>query len=189
MKVVLSFAPLIVFPIVSGFYTVGAGLWAALLAALFVLFLDWRSSRGDVKILNLGTFVLFAILVLYGVLFHPDWKAPWVRLAINAGLLAIVLFTIAIRRPFTLQYAREQVPKELWNSPPFIATNYRITSVWAGAFLVSVAIDVVRIFIPAVPASIDSTVGIAALVAAGWFTAWYPKRVRARYAGAGGPAA
>jgi hypothetical protein len=179
MNVILGFAPLIVFPIVSGFYTVETGLWAALLAALVVVGFDLRGS-GSVKILNLGTVVLFALLAFTGALLHPVWNELWVRLAINAGFLAIVLFTLAIRSPFTLQYAREETPKEFWNAPVFVATNYRITWVWAGAFLWSVAIDLIRIFVPAVPAWLDSTLGIAALVAAGIFTGWYPKRVRAR---------
>jgi len=182
MKVILSFLPLIVFPIVSGFVTVGAGLWAALVTALLVLAYDWRTSGGSVKILNAGTFALFAILVLAGLLAHPVWNDLWVRLAINTGLLAIVVCTIAVGRPFTLQYARERTPREFWNAPVFLATNYRITWVWAGAFGVSVAIGLIRIFVPAVPAWADSAIGIGALVGAGWFTAWYPKRVRAAHA-------
>ena len=34
------------------------------------------------------------------------------------------------------QYARERVPKEYWASPLFLATNQRITGVWAAAFAV-----------------------------------------------------
>jgi hypothetical protein len=179
VSIVLSFAPLIVFPIASGFYSVQTGLWAALLAAFIVIGLDLHTS-GSPKILNVGTVVLFGLLALGGVLLHPVWNELWVRLTINAGFLAIVLFTVATRRPFTLQYAREETPKEFWNAPTFVATNYTITWVWAGAFAWSVAIDLVRIFVPAVPAWLDSTLGIAALVAAGVFTGWYPKQVRAR---------
>jgi len=180
--ILFSFAPLIVFPIVSGFSTVQFGLWAALLTALMVLGFDRFASRGPVKILNIGTCALFALLTLAGMLLHPAWNELWVRLAINSGLLGIVLFTIATGRPFTLQYARAQAPKELWNAPAFVATNYKISWVWGGAFLVSVAVDFIRLFLPLVPPWADSTAGIGALVAAGWFTAWYPKRVRAKFA-------
>jgi hypothetical protein len=182
MNVILSFLPLILFPIVSGFSSVQWGIWAALAAALLVILLDWRASHGSVKILNVGTVVLFGALALIGAGVHPVWNDLWVRLVVNTGFLAIVLFTIVTGRPFTLQYAREQVPKEFWNAPAFIATNVRITWVWAAAFLVSVLVDLSRIFVPAIPAWLDSTLGIGALVAAGWFTSWYPKRVRSEHA-------
>jgi intracellular septation protein A len=182
MNVILSFLPLFLFPIVSGFLNVQAGIEAALAAAVLVLGLDWRASHGSVKVLNLGTVVLFGILALIGIIVHPLWNDLWVRLVVNTGFLAIVLFTIVSGRPFTLQYARAQVAKEFWNAPGFIATNFRITWVWAGAFLVSVLADLSRIFVPGIPAWLDSSLGIGTLVAAGWFTSWYPKHVRALYA-------
>jgi hypothetical protein len=36
-----------------------------------------------------------------------------VRLRVDAGLLLIVLITLLVGKPFTLQYAREQVPQDL----------------------------------------------------------------------------
>ena len=63
------------------------------------------------------------------------------RLAANGGLFAIALFSILVRNPFTLQYAREQVPREFWETPRFIWTNYIITGAWAIAFAVMAAAD------------------------------------------------
>ena len=64
-----------------------------------------------------------------------------VRLAVDGGLLVIVLVSLAIGMPFTLQYARESVPKEFWTVPLFITTNQRITAAWAAAFAVMTAAD------------------------------------------------
>ena len=50
-----------------------------------------------------------------------------VRLRVDGGLLLIVLISLAIRKPFTLQYAREHTPKERWNDPGFIRSNVIIT--------------------------------------------------------------
>jgi hypothetical protein len=52
-----------------------------------------------------------------------------VRLAVAAGLPAIVLASLAAGRPFTLQYARERVPKQYWHAPLFLTINRRIA--WA----------------------------------------------------------
>jgi hypothetical protein len=38
------------------------------------------------------------------------------------GLLPIVLVSMAVGRPFTLQYAREQVEPEFWDKPELVRT-------------------------------------------------------------------
>ncbi len=90
----------------------------------------------------------------------------------------IVLVSPALRRPFTLQYAREQVPSDLWGSPEFVRTNYVITAAWAVAFAVMVLADVTLTYLPALPRSISIVATVLALVAAVKFTGWYPTRQR-----------
>jgi hypothetical protein len=53
----------------------------------------------------------------------PDWSVGKVGLAVNGGLTLISLLSLVIRRPFTLQYAEEQIPEQYWNTPLFIRTN------------------------------------------------------------------
>lgn len=100
-----------------------------------------------------------------------------VRLIVDAGLLLIVLVSLAIRKPFTLQYAREQVSKELWASPEFLRTNDVITAVWALAFAVMVAADWVLLTSDA-PPRFGIIATVLALVGAIKFTGWYPDRDR-----------
>ena len=47
------------------------------------------------------------------------------------------LATLAIRRPFTIAYARDTVDPEHWHSPLFIRVNYILSAVWAGAFVIN----------------------------------------------------
>jgi hypothetical protein len=133
---------------------------------------------GGIKILELGSLILFGALTLYTLAAHPDWSIAGVRLAVDGGLALVVLISLAIRRPFTLQYARESVPKEYWRHPIFIRTNDFISGVWGLNFLVAAACDAAAIYLPAVPLGVLVVVSIAALVGAAWFTAWYPARVR-----------
>ncbi len=85
-------------------------------------FRQWR--RGEsVKVLEVGSLALFGVLVLYTLIAAPEWTVATVRLAVDGGLLLIVLMSLAIGMPFTLQYARESVPKEFWTAPLFITTN------------------------------------------------------------------
>jgi hypothetical protein len=108
------------------------------------------------------------------------WSIPAVRLWVDAGLLVIVLISLAVRQPFTLQYAREQVSRELWDTPAFVRTNYIITAVWAGAFALMVAADLMMLFVPTLPTFVAIAVTVAALWGAARFTSWYPERGRAK---------
>ncbi len=95
--------------------------------------------------------MLFAGLTLYAVWNGPSWSVIGVRLCVDAGLLLIVLVSMAVGRPFTLQYAREQVPPEFWDRPEFIRTNYVITGAWALAFAVMVVAKLALLYVPELP--------------------------------------
>lgn len=110
----------------------------------------------------------------------PAWPIAAVRLRVDLGLLLVVLASIAIRRPFTLQYAREETPRELWNQPEFVRVNYVITFVWALAFAVMVAADLLLLYIPSARPSIGIIATIAAIYGAVRFTSWYPDRQQAK---------
>jgi uncharacterized membrane protein len=109
-----------------------------------------------------------------------------VLLAVDAGLFAIALVSLLVGQPFTLQYARESVPKEFWTAPLFITTNQRITAAWAAAFAVMTAADAAAHYVEAIPLWIDVAASVAAFVGAVWFTRWYAAVVRRRVRDAGG---
>lgn len=178
MGMLLAFAPFIAFALFDRVIGADAGLLAGAAASAALLVRDWLSADRSPKILEIGTFVLFAGLALYSQFGNPQWSIVGVRLWVDAGLLAIVLVSLAVGRPFTLQYAREQVAPELWDTPTFRRTNTVITGVWAAAFLVLVIADIVMLTMPEVPHRFGILLTAAALVGAFKFTAWYPDRVR-----------
>jgi hypothetical protein len=187
MGIILGLTPFIVFFIVMRLVSPMAGFCAALAVSLLLALRMWR--RGEsVKILEVGSLALFAALVLYTLVAAPTWTVATVRLAVDAGLLGIVLVSLAIDRPFTLQYAREQVPQQYWASPLFISTNRRITAVWAVAFAVLAAADTAAEYLPAIPLWLDIVASIAAFLGAIWFTRWYPAAVRSAAQAVKGPA-
>jgi hypothetical protein len=105
---------------------------------------------------------------------NTEWPIVGVKLAVDIGLFAIVLFSLAIGRPFTIQYARESVQPELWTSPRFMRTNQIITCVWLVAFAVIISADLVLLYLPDVPRKISVFLTIAALYGAFKFTMAYP---------------
>jgi len=176
MGILLAFAPFIVFVIVERLFGVSAGLAAGVVVSAVMLLRDWLTPGRTVKILEVGTVILFGGLTIYALMADVNWSIAAVRLRVDAGLLVIVLASIALRRPFTLQYAKEEVARDLWQTSRFVHVNYMITTVWAAAFAVMVIADLVMTYATTLPHSVGIVGTIVALYAAVKFTAWYPER-------------
>jgi hypothetical protein len=177
MAILLGFAPFILFSLLTN-VSVDLALWLAFAAAFAIGIRDFGQSR-ILRLLDVASVVLFGLLSLYAGFIQPSISVPMARLAANGGLFAIALFSILVRNPFTLQYAREQVPKEFWETPRFIWTNYMITGAWAIAFAVMAAADALVNIEKQLPVSLDIAVGLATLAVAIVFTARYPAYLRA----------
>ena len=179
MNILLGFAPYIALIVVMRIAAIETALWAA--AAVALLTVAWGRARGrSAKILEIGSVFLFAAIAAFTAAAHWPWTVMGIRLAVDCGLLAIVLFSLAIGRPFTLQYARERVPEAVWATPLFLAINRRIAWVWAAAFAALAAAHAAVVFAPGTPVAADIAVTIAALAGALRFTAWYPEAARRR---------
>jgi hypothetical protein len=96
----------------------------------------------------------------------------------NITLAVITLVSLLIKKPFTLQYARESVPPERWNDPMFIHANYVITWAWFGAFLIMTGPDIFDIAGLASPTWFKWAFSIACCAGAVKFTGWYRKKSR-----------
>ena len=178
MGILLAFAPFLAFALVDRFIGPIEALLAGVVVSALLVARDWFRTHRAPKLLEIGTLVLFG-----GLFLHLSWRgAAWsviaVRLCVDAGLLAIVLVSLAIRRPFTLQYARDQAPRELWTDPAFIRANYVISAVWALAFAVMVVAELALLYLPDLPPRLGIIAIVLALVAAVKFTGWYPAHLR-----------
>lgn len=177
MNLLIAFAPFIAFAVIDRLIGSVEGLIAGAIASIIIVGRDVSLGRKP-KILEIGSVLLFGGLALYAVLTQAAWTILGVRLRVDLGLMVIVLVSIAIRQPFTLQYAREEVPQELWSSPAFLRTNDIISGVWALAFAVLVIADMIMLFVPDLH-RFGIFLTIAALAGAFKFTKWYPQRVKA----------
>jgi hypothetical protein len=180
MGILLGFAPFLVFAVVDQWGGTREGLIAGALVSLGLLIRDLSITRRAPKVLEIGTTILFGSLALYSIWSGPAWSILGVRLLVDVGLLLIVLISMAIGRPFTIQYAREQVPRERWDSARFRQVNYVITGAWAAAFVVIVIADLIMLDVPTIPRWVGVLVTVAALVGAIKFTQWYPDRKTGR---------
>jgi hypothetical protein len=137
---------------------------------------NWMSADREPKIIEIGTAIFFCGLTVCALLLDPAWSIDDVRLRVDSGLLIMILVTLAIRQPFTLQYAREEVAPEFRESPELVRTNYVITAVWALAFSVVMIAELILLYLRDVPPRVWILPTVAALVGAVKFTSWYPEQ-------------
>lgn len=166
----LAFAPFIGFALgISALGSIGALFLGAAMSAVVILLglLKGRSA----KIPELGSLFLFAALAAYEYLSGARLSVIGAKLGIDLGLMLVVLLSILIGRPFTLQYAKEKVPPTLWSSPEFLRKNYLISGVWAAAFLAMVLAELAMLLRPDLPQQLPILVVVLALVGAFKFTA------------------
>jgi hypothetical protein len=163
-------------------------LFAAAAICLMVIAYDILRRR-SIKMLGAGSVILFAALGSYLTLVDSGLSTPAVKLAVDAGVFAISLASLAIRQPFTLQYAREVVDAETAVLPGFRKANYVITWAWTLAFLLMLMANVLMIYVPGLPLWSGLAIAFAARNTAVYFTKWYPKHRREKLARQALPAA
>jgi uncharacterized membrane protein len=133
----VGFAPWILLSVLDGAGRVvlASALACALAAAICAA---GAISDSSPKLLDLTAIVFFgALTVVAAVSGHAasHWLGVWSAELSNAAVAVIAGLSIAVRAPFTLQYAREMTDGEHWDRPLFLRINYVITAVWAAVFL------------------------------------------------------
>jgi hypothetical protein len=181
MMIFLILAPYGAFATLMLFASAATSLFISAAICLAVIALDVFRGR-SVKMLGAGSAILFAALGGYITLVSTVVTNTEVKLAVDAGVLAISLGSLLIRRPFTLQYAREVVDAETARLPDFRRANFVITWAWTAAFVLMVLVNVLLIYLPGLPLWIGIAIAFAARNTAVYFTKWYPEYRRAKFA-------
>lgn len=178
MALFLTLTPFAAFATLMLLTTVTASL--AVAAAIGLGLIGWDMFRGrSLKVLTAGSAALFLAIAGYHLLARHELDPTTVRVIIDTGLLTIALGSVAIRKPFTMQFAREVVEPRLHGEPRFIRTNYVLSLVWSGAFVLMLLGDVASIYLPGTPLWVCAAIAFAARNSATYFTQWYRKHVRA----------
>jgi hypothetical protein len=181
MMIFLILAPYGVFAMLTLVCSAVTSLFAAAAICLAVIAYDMLRGR-SIKMLGLGSAVIFALLGAYLALTDAVWSSSAVKLTVDTGVLAIALVSLALRKPFTLQYAREMVDAETAQLPTFLTANYVITWAWVLAFLLMMLANALLIYVPGLPLWSGLAIVFAARNTAVYFTKWYPDHRKAKYA-------
>ena len=174
----VGFAPWVMLSVVEGPHrlVLAAALAFGLAAATTVIgaLLGQRP-----KILDIVGLIFFAALMTLATVADSGtsaWLGNWAAELSNVAIAVIAGVSLAARRPFTIQYARESTPREYWTSPLFLRINYVITAVWAVVFALIAVVGYIGIGLLHEPNNLWTSwiVQIALIVMAVKFTAWYP---------------
>lgn len=182
MNLVLGFVPFILFAVFMPLSD-DVALWIAF-AAAFGLGMRSFLDTQVLKTLDGGNTALFGLLALYKGFVQPGLSIGALLLAVDGGLLAIMIASLVLHEPFTLQYAREQVAPEDWQSPTFLHANYVVTGVWVAALAIMTVADAAATFLTQVSATVAAAAGLVALAAALTFSLRYPAYAHRHDAGA-----
>lgn len=180
MTIFLILAPFATFALLMLVTSAAISLFAGAVVAAAII--GYEVFRGrSIKLLAAGAVIMFSALGAYITLIDGNWSATEVRLAVDIGTLSIALTSIAIRAPFTLQYAREAVDAQTLKLPGFLRANYIISWAWSGAFMLMLIANLLMIYMPSLPFWVGLGIGVAARNSAVYFTKWYPAYRRAKY--------
>lgn len=180
---VLGFSPWILFLLLptGGWEPLRRAVAVCLLAATVLLVKDYRKGF----ILTWGTwlFFLFCAVSFYG--FSWYWLAKHMAVIANAFLAGIVWFTILVGRPFTLQYARADLPKERWNDEGLVRACRSIALFWGVLLLVPTFLNTFRLYYPSLlPDIIYFDVSLFCIVVGIAYTTYF-KRIKRKEREAG----
>lgn len=172
---VMTFLPWLAFWVLLSYGRLFAAIIVALAASVAAIVMERMAGR-SCKILQIGTLVVFVVFLAAAAFVDRTWLGYWIRIMSNAALTLIVLVSILIGKPFTIQYARESVTKEYWATPEFLHANYVITWVWFAAFVANTAASGLNHLIPSINVLVNWVISICPILAAAKFTSWYSKK-------------
>jgi hypothetical protein len=139
----MAFVPWVVFGVAAHHSTLKLAAGGALIASVLIAIRSIRASGA--KLIELGAVVAFAGFTIFAFTADPATASILVRYAraIAAAVLAMIAFGSLLVTPFTEQYARESVPRELWSSPQFKQINRQLTTMWGLVFAAMVPAHVI----------------------------------------------
>jgi hypothetical protein len=179
MTIFLILAPYGAFAFLMLVTSATVSVFAAAAICLAVIAFDMARGR-SIKILGAGSVIVFTAIGGYLTLIDSSLSVSGAKFAVDTGIFLVTLLSIAIRFPFTLQYALEVVDAETARQPGFIRANYIITWAWAGSMLLMMIGNIALIYVPGLPLWSGLLIAFAARNSAVYFTKWYPKYRKAK---------
>lgn len=153
-------------------------IWISLLVtAVVFLGLEWKSlKQGFLLSLGIAFFLIFTFIG--AVILKNTWVINHNSFLSNITLATIAWGSLGMGKPFTLQYARQQIAPSLWNKPGFIRVNQILTAIWGSVFLLSALFSFITLSDTLSSKILKQILGYGPIVAAIWITVKFPNWYR-----------
>ena len=181
MNMLMAFAPFAAFALLERMLGMHTALLAATGVSAFLIFRETIIGKKGLKPLEAVSLVMFGALAILAKRSELHLTVITVRLIVDAGLLAFVVLSLLIGKPFTLAYAKDKVSAQVAESKRFRAMNGWLSALWGLAFAVVVAADGAMVYVANFTV-MDGTIAIvSALGAAALFSTVLPKMMAPKH--------
>ncbi|MFW0797104.1 hypothetical protein AAFP30_25095 [Gordonia sp. CPCC 205515] len=135
VKIILGFVPFLLFGVLAHWLAIG---WSAVIALVAALILVAITARGGLKILPVAQSVIMGVIALVAFI-GGSGADNFLTLNARGGaslLLGAFIVATASVAPFTADFAKQEVPRQYWNTPTFRSVNRKLSTVWGVTVLV-----------------------------------------------------
>jgi carotenoid cleavage dioxygenase len=147
LLLLLGFMPWILFLFLAG-HSLASLEKAIIICFLASILLGFNELRNGFM-LQWGTFLFFTFCFVSLNHLKITWVATHMSMLANGTLASIMWISVLLGRPFALQYARKNLPKERWNDQNLFRSCQFITMIWGALMLLAVAISLFKTTHPA----------------------------------------
>jgi len=177
----ISFAPWILYGFASGFnhwrVAAGGGLILSLISAAMA-----QNRGASLKLMDLTALTFFAIASVLAIGLRASWFPAYNAVIVWSCFAIAAWSSVAVGRPFTAAYARENAPPEFWSHPVFTRLNLLMTLVWCGLMTVNLLLAATGVIVGGLFGQVVLGVAIpmALLVGGFIFNSRFPQRYLAQ---------
>lgn len=182
IKLLLGFAPWLAFLFIAhdSLLRLKVGLLVAL--ALSIAMGLMRLHRGVILWVGLAFFSSATLAVVW---LENMWTVRHMGVLANSAMAVATWYTVAARRPFTMDYARDHTPPALWGHPAFLRANMIITAVWGACFTTSAILAWLKMSRHDLPDWEYEVISYTFMFVGVVFSTWYPEHLKRQRAAIG----
>lgn len=176
-SIILGFAPWLIFLFIAHGSLFRLKLGLIIILILTIIMAVTKIHRGIISWAGLLFFPLVSMAV---IIFNNMWVIKHIEIFASASLAIFTWLSIIVRKPFTIEYAKEKVDPSLWKSPIFLKINTIVTSAWGLTFTINTFLAWGKMEKFLLPEMAYEIINYILLVATSIFTVWYPDYVKGK---------
>jgi hypothetical protein len=145
LMALLAFLPWLIYIFASG-----GNHWGVATAGgtvMCLVYLAMLRRQTTIKLMEWTTLAFFVTASILTIGLHSTVLATYQVMIIWSFYAVAGWASVVLGRPFTVAYAREEQPPEVWDLPIFHRVNWIMTLFWCGLFTVNVGFGAIAVMV------------------------------------------